>query len=122
MTEGYSGSYAINGTNLIQQPFFGHWINPEPLGIAGNHHPIYPGFREFEMRFSLMPMESWQQLQGFYDALGTTGTGVVTIPKFANPFIFYSYSGVTLKEPTVGDYFVDHVEDVVLTVLGIRTS
>lgn len=121
MSEGYSGTYAINGTELLQQPLYGHWVSPESVGIAGNKHPIYPGFREFEMRFSLMPMDAWQQLQGFYDALGTTGTAVVTIPRYANPFMFYSYSGTALMEPTVGDYFLDHVEDVVLKVLGIRT-
>lgn len=121
MSEGYSGTYAVNGTDLLQPPTEGAWIMRDPIGITGDGHPVYPNAREFELRFNLMPMDVWQQLQGFYDVIGTTGTAVVTLPKYANPFIFYSYSGVTLQEPNVGSYFVDHVADVTLRVLGIRT-
>lgn len=120
-----TGTYAINGTDLLTQPTIGHWVGREVLGYDGNAHPVYPGIRDFEMRWEVIPVDSFQQLQNFYDAIRSAGTCVVNLPIYNNAaFVFDNYSGCTLTEPTTnGGYFAEdgYLTDVVLVVKRVRT-
>jgi len=115
--------YIINGTTLNLQPTVGRWITRTELGFTGNGHPEYPGVREFEMRWQLSPMVDANEVQGLYDALDVTGTATVSLPKYkGTPWQFWEYSGTTLGEPTSGEYFEQHEQDIVLVIYGIVTE
>lgn len=121
MTIGTSGSYAINGTDLTLQPTAGRWLDRTSLGFTGDGHPEYAGVREFEMRWELISMDDTQQLQDFFDNMGVTGTVVVDLPKYKQPWQFFSYSGAVMGEPSSSEYFEKHETNVVLVVYGIVT-
>ena len=116
-----SGSYAINGTALSLQPTTGRWLPRESLGFTGNGHPDYVGVREFEMNWQLLDLDSAQQLQNFFDALGLTGTAVVDLPRYNQPWNFESYSGCTISEVQMDVYFEQHLTNVTLLIYGIVT-
>ena len=121
--QGYTGSYAINGTNLILQPSAGSWETKDILGIDGNGHPVYPQLREFNLQWGLMSPSDFQQVQDFYNQCDNTGTVVVDLPKFGDAgYQFYSYSGCTLREPSIGEYFNGYITDVSLRVMKVRTG
>ena len=121
MTAGASGSYAINGVEILQ-PTSGRWLSRDRLGIDGNGHVIYPGVREFEMKFVLSSPSDYNQILGYYNAVSNTGTVVIDLPQFgAASYVFYSYSGCVLQEPEVGTYFSTYHNDVTLLVTKIRT-
>jgi len=122
MTQGISGSYAINGTNLNLQPTTGRYLPRQSLGFTGDGHPEYVGVREFEMTWQLISMEDAQQLQNFFDALGLTGTAVVDLPEYRVPWSFKSYSGCTLSEPQQDIFFEKHETSVTMLVYGIITE
>src|SRR3990167_8565475 len=112
MTAGLSGSYGVNGVNLILQPTEGEWIERDKHGVDGGGHTIYSAVRQFEMRFQLTPMSDLQQVINFYNSVGATGTVVVDLPQWgASDYRFYSYSGCTLQEPTFGPYFEEYGQD-----------
>uniref|UniRef100_A0A6H1ZAW7 Uncharacterized protein n=1 Tax=viral metagenome TaxID=1070528 RepID=A0A6H1ZAW7_9ZZZZ len=114
--------YSINGTSFSLQPEMGQWINREVVGIDGAGHPIYPAVREFELRWSLMSASEFNQVQDFYSVVGTTGTCVASLPQYgASTYAFYSYSGCTLREPSVDAYFEEHASNVLLLVTNILT-
>lgn len=122
MTTGLSGSYAINGTNLLLQPEEHKWSPRDALGIDGNSHPIYPAIRNYEMSWGLMDMASFQQLVAFYNQVQNTGTCTVDLPQWgASDFRFYSYSGCTISEPEIGGFFTEHVSSVRLVIMNVRT-
>lgn len=120
-----SGSYAINDTDLFSQPTIGHWVPREVFGHDGIGRPVYPGVREYEMRWEILPIASFQQLQNFYEGVESAATCVVNLPKYNNAvFIFENYSGCTLGEPSInGGYFAEdgYITDVTMTVKRIRT-
>jgi hypothetical protein len=120
MTTGTSGSYAINGTNLLLQPTEAGWVDRPLIGISGNGRATYPGVREFEMTWGLMDMASFNQIQAAYYSIQSTGTLTFDLPKFNTiPYTFYSYAGCTILEPTVGKFFEQWVTDVKLTILQV---
>lgn len=116
-----SGTYQINGTELSLQPTSGKWISRDILGFTGDAHPEYAGVREFEMRWELISMDDAAQLQTFFESIGTTGTAVVTIPKWRQPWQFESYSGTTLGEPTSDEFFQYHETNISLLIYRIVT-
>ena len=123
MTTGLSGTYAFNGTDLTLQPTEGRWIERNNYGMDGGGHPIYPAIRSFELTWALMPTSDAKQIIDFYNSVGNTGTITSCLPQWGNVgFNFANYSGCTLAEPTVGAYFVDHVQDVRLVIMGVRVS
>lgn len=120
--QGTSGSYAINGTELQLPPTTGKWSDRNSLGIDGNAHPIYSAVRQFVLSWGLMSPSEVQQINNFYLSAGNTGTVVVDLPKWGNStYSFYSYSGCTLNEPEVGEYFCGYITDVTLVVNKVRT-
>ena len=115
-------TYAIAGTALILQPETGKWIGRDSVGIDGSGHPIYPAVRKFEMRWGLMSPAEFQQIQNFYNAIGNTGTYVVALPEYgATTYVFKSYSGCTLREPEVEDFFEQYLTNATLLVLNVTT-
>ena len=114
-------TYKINGTEITVQPSEGRWLPKEQLGYDGNGHPIYVGTRQFEMRWDLLDDDTVSQLQGFFNAVITTGSAVIDLPKFAvTPYAFYAYSGCVINNPDFGAYFVEHNQEVSLLISRIR--
>jgi hypothetical protein len=122
MTAGASGTYAINGTDLVLQPTTGKWIPRDSLGFDGAGHPIYPGVRQFEMTFALEEPSDFYQVQNYYNMTMNTGTVVVDLPKYgANTYIFFSYTGCVLQEPYADEYFSEYHTNVTLLITNVRT-
>lgn len=118
-----TGTYQINNTDLTIQPTSGQWIGRELIDIDGNGHPVYPPYREFEMTWQLTDMDQVKQLQDFFDLMGRTGTVSVNLPKYASaPYIFRTYSGTVIQEPTFGVFFSERQTEVTLLVTKIRIS
>jgi hypothetical protein len=115
-------AYKINGVEFPIQPTSGRWTPKQIFGITGDGHAMYPGVREFEMRWGLLDATGTNQLQNFFNAVSVTGTVVVELPKYASPgWIFYAYSGVLIREPEFGPYFNTYTQEVTLTVSQIKT-
>lgn len=123
MTTGYSGTYGINGVNLLLPPSTGKWGERDVLGYDGNGRPIYPSIREFTMTWELMDVTSLQQLINAQLSVANTGTSVVDLPKWgASDYLFDSYSGTFVNEVSVGQYFTGYVQSVTLLITNIRTN
>lgn len=115
-------AYSINGTTLFLQPTTGRWLERPIKGFDGSGHPIYVSTREFEMRWQLISMTDVEQIQGFFNIVAATGTAVVGLPEYnVAPYAFFSYSGCTLEEPMVGEFFEKHQTEVTLLIHNIRT-
>lgn len=121
-----SGSYAINSTDLIDQPTVGRWVPKEILGIAGSAHPIYPAIRSFELSWGLISPEGYNQIQTFFNNSSGVIAVTVSLPIYANAaFVFQNYSGCVLQEPSFGDeYFASdgYVPNVRLLVTKITNQ
>ena len=122
MTTGYSGTYALNNTDLTLQPSSGKWIGRTDYGVDGGGHPVYSAVRKFELGFDLISTADAKQLTDFYNLVGSTGTVVACLPEWGNVgYVFRNYSGCTLQEPEVGEYFQTYIDSVKMTILNIRT-
>ena len=116
-----SGTYSFNGTDILIQPTAGKWVNRDIQGFSGDGHPEYAGVREFELSWQLISMETAQQLQNFFSALGSTGTVVARLPRYRQPWNFEYYSGTILGEPSSDEYYEQHETNMVLVVYNIVT-
>jgi len=115
-------TYKINGTELVIQPTKGRWVDRQSVDIDGWGHPIYPPYREFELSWQLGTMEQAEQLRTYFSAVGSTGTVVVDLPKYAtNAYTFFAYTGCVLQEPSYGAFFAEHQADMLLLVTRIKT-
>lgn len=122
MTQGITGTFAINGVELLAQPTEHKWVDRNSIGISGEARPVYPSVRQYELTWNFLSMEEFAQINTFYNSVASSGTVVADLPKWATyPYQFFSYSGCTLKEPTVGNFFVGYVSDVSLLILKVRT-
>jgi len=122
MTAGYSGSYAINGTNFLLQPTTGRWFPPNAVGYDGNGRAIYPPLREFEIKWDFIDAASANQIKTFVLSIGATGSVIVDLPKYmASTYLFESYTGCHLNEPELDVYFEEHTSNMMLLVTSIRT-
>ena len=122
MTTGLSGSYALNNTNLTLQPSTGKWVARTDYGVDGGGHPVYATPRKFEMSWDLISTTDAKQLIDFYNLVGSTGTISAHLPEWgAVDYTFKNYSGCTLQEPEVGEYFQTYIDSVRMTILNIRT-
>ena len=118
---GASGTYAIQGTDLTLQPTTGRWIDRDVVGFDGSGHPIYPAIATFEMTWQLISASDFAQLVTFYNQVQNTGTVAVDLPKWGtSPHQFNRYSGCTLGEPLVNEFFLDHIEEVRLLVYNVQ--
>jgi hypothetical protein len=122
MTTGASGTYAFNNTDLTLQPTEGKWTSRSEYGVDGGGHPVYSSFRNFVLTFDLISTPDAKQLIDFYNTVGNTGTIVACLPQWGDAeYKFKNYSGATLREPEVGEYFEGHFTSVNMTILNIRT-
>lgn len=125
MTQGPlpTGTYAINGTSLSLQPTSGRWMPQDELRISGDGHSIYPTVRDFELQWQLESPSDFNQLVSMFNSIQITGTVVVDLPAYGNAlYTFFSYSGCVLRQPEIGNYFEQNINNVVLVVRNIRTS
>lgn len=122
MTTGLSGSYAFNDVNLTLQPTTGKWTERTDYGMDGGRHPVYSALRNFELTWQLISPSDAKQLIDVYNTVGNTGSVVACLPEWgATEYQFRNYSGTTMQEPTVGEYFQGYIKEVKLLLLGIRT-
>lgn len=120
--QGFSGTFAFNGTTLSLSPTTTQWGNKDEIGTGGDGHGIYPAITDYTMEWVLMPTSDFKQLQDFYLVSSTTGSVVADLPEYGNvDYIFKSYTGTILTRPQVGKYFAEHVSDVRLVLRNIRT-
>lgn len=113
--------HRINGVD-IACPETSGWISREDLGNDGNGRPIYPRFRNYELKWGLMSLADYKQIQDYYNVQAQTGTLVVDLPQYGgSAYTFFSYTGCIIKEPAYGEYFNEYYSDVVLVVTRIRT-
>lgn len=122
MTQGLSGTYAVNGTQISLQPTEGRWDERSSYGFDGLGHPIYAAVRTFELRWQLINPSDLAQIVSFFNAVQNTGTVAVDLPKWGDSqYSFYRYSGCTLAEVRTGEHFNEHITDARLLILNIRT-
>lgn len=113
----------INNTTLTTQPSTMKWVQRPSLGDDGNGHPIYPAPREAELSWDIIDATSYSQLQGFYDAAGSTGTISITLPQYgSSTYQDHDYSGCVIQEPSYEEYFEQHYTGVKLLIVKIRTA
>ena len=119
--QGTTGTYAFNGVSLTHLPTTAKWVDRSLIGVSGNGRPTYPAVREFEMKWDFLDASEFSQIQYLYNSIQSTGTLVVDLPKQGTaPYQFYSYTGCTLQEPTVGVFFETYVSDITLLILRAR--
>lgn len=115
-------SWKINGTAFVIEPSTFQWLNRDSHGEDGWGHPVYVAPREFELKWDWLSPTGVSQLQSFFNAIGSTGTAVIEIPKYASPtYVFWEYSGCVLREPTWGNYFATNQLNCTLLITNIRT-
>ena len=123
MTTGLSGSYAFNNTNLTLQPTTGKWHDRTSYGVDGGGHPVYASTRNFELKWELISTADAKQIIDVYNAVGNTGAVVSCLPEWGNVgYSFKNYSGTTLQDPQVGEYFQGYIQSVSLLILNVRTN
>lgn len=121
--QGYTGSFALNGTNFTLQPSTFGWESRESLGVDGNGMPMYSSVGSFQIAWGLMSTSELNQLITIFDAMASTGTVVADLPQWGHSgYYFKSYSGTVMNRPTVGEYFNSYVTDVRLVISNIRTE
>lgn len=114
-------TYKINGVEILQ-PTSGQWTPRRALGLSGEGRDIYPAVREFRLRWQLMPISDFNQIWSDWEDVSSTGTAVVELPDLeAASYVFREFSGVHLQEPTLSEYFQEHVRNVVLVLTNIKT-
>ena len=115
-------TYKVSGTEFALQPTAGRWLPRKRISYSGTGHSVYAGVREFEIRWELVAESDLNQITGFFDSVGTTGTVVVSLPEFASlAYQFFDYTGCVLHEPEINRYFAEHTKEVILLVTNIRT-
>lgn len=123
MTTGYSGTYAVNGTDFLLIPTKAKWEQRDNLGFDGNGHPIYPTSRTFVMQWDLMHPSDAEQIISAYNSAGSTGTLSFDLPEYGNPnYLFSRYNGCTMEEPEFGDYFQGYISDGKLKIHLVKTK
>ena len=114
--------YKINGTDITLQPTTGKWVDREQIGIDGNGRALYSALREFELTWGLVSASEFNQLKGFFDSIGSTGSVVATLPQYgASSYTFYDYTGCILREMEAGEYFEERITDTKLLIVKIAT-
>lgn len=115
-------TYKVNGTAFLIEPTSGQWLERSSHGEDGWGHPVYVAPREFEIKWDLETPTGTNQMQAFFDALGSTGTAVVELPQYAAPtYTFYAYSGCVVHEPRFGKYFSQYYLDCTILISNIHT-
>lgn len=110
----------INGTQITTQPTEILWQRRDILGYDGNGHAIYAPYRMAQLKWDLLSVDDFSVLRSAYDNQGTTGTVVVSLPKWnGSTFAYYGYTGCVLEEPEVDAYFMENIQKISLNVTRI---
>lgn len=113
----------INGTELSLPPTSHGWIPKVLLGTGGAGHGFHAAVQEYELSWELVPTADLNQIVGFFNNIGTTGTAVVELPQYgAATYTFYPYSGCIINNPEVSPYFEQHTTSVRLVISNIRVG
>lgn len=119
---GASGTYGFNNVDLALQPSNGQWMIRKSLGFDGAGHPVYPAVREFTLSWDLISTDNLKQLIDVYNSVGNSGTITACLPEYGNTdFVFKNYSGTTMQEPDLSEYFMGYTQTVTLLLLNIKT-
>lgn len=122
MSTGISGTYAINSTPFELTPSTFRWIKRSETGVDGNGHPVYPAVRDAEIKWGLISVNDLKQIIDAYEDVQNTGTVSWDLPGYGtSAYTFKTYSGTTMEEPEMGEYFAKYVTDVSLIIHNIRT-
>ncbi len=114
--------YRLNGVDLITPPLDGHWVDQEVLGVDGNNRRIYPATRMFEMVWSMLSPETFNQIFDQWLALDTTGSIVSELPELGvDPFVFRAYTGTIVDQPIMGEFFQGFYKKVTMLIRNVRT-
>jgi len=116
-------TFKINSVPFIIQPSSHHWVSRPSLGFDGGGHPMYVAVRSYEMSWDMMSSTGAMQLQGFYNQCSVSGTVIVDLPSYqAGSYVFKSYTGCVLQEPSFDTYFNEFEQTLKLVVNNIRTE
>lgn len=120
-------NFTVNGTQLPTVPSSHGWMSRSILGYDGNHQPIYPFLREYELDWDTIDPATFTQLWNFYQS-AATGSVVVTLPQWAGVLDvdnfdagYVPYSGCTITEPTFKSFMTGYYTGVKLLIIGIQT-
>lgn len=114
--------YKLDGVD-IQTPTQMQWRPRRPIDISGEGRSIYAGVYEARMHWRLMSISEFDTIRDAWRSKSATGTIVANLPDIeASSFTFREFSGAHIQEPTVGAYFQEHVENVVLVLTNIAVE
>ena len=117
-----TGTYAVNSVAFSLLPTTGKWMSRQSIGVTGDGHDIYGRTREFELRWGLFQPSEMNQWVTWFNSIGVTGTVVFTLPEYgALTYEFKNYSGCTISEPQVGEFFTENYREVVVSIRNIVT-
>lgn len=120
--QGLSGTYAVNDTDFSLPPTSGKWVVRKDYGMDGGGHPIYAQNRRFELDWDYVDAAQSNQIIGFYNQVGSTGTATVCLPEYGqSDYRFKNYSGCTMTEPEFGEYHVGY-QPMKITILNVNTN
>ena len=115
-------TFKINGTEFLIPPSRFKWVPRYQLGTNGHGNIVYSTPREFELEWELVTPAMFNQLQGFYNLVGNTGTVVVDLPtQGLATYTFFAYTGCIINEPEMGEFFNQHQGSIRLLVSNIIT-
>ena len=108
--------YKFAGVELRTYPTEAQWQKRKILLTDGNGHPIYEPVRSCELKWDLISVDDFSQLNSAYRNQGISGT-IVDLPHWSGSVWAYrSYTGCVIEEPEVGAYFTQYISKVVLIV------
>ena len=115
-----TGTYAVNNVAFALMPTTGRWMPRNLIGISGDGHDIYGRTREFQLRWGLASPSEFNQWYTWFNSIGVTGTVVFSLPQYgAATYEFKNYSGCTISEPNIGEYFTENHREVAITLRNI---
>lgn len=115
-----TGTFAVNNVAFALLPTTGKWVARDAIGITGDGHNIYGRTREFELRWGVFSPTEFNQWYTWFNQIGVTGTLVFALPEYgASVYEFKNYSGCTISEPSVAEYFVENYKEIVLLIRNI---
>ena len=116
-------TYKVGGTELDPQPTTGRWIPRKMLGRDGNGRAIYEATRQHELVWGLLNAEEYDDLQDHFVSIGATGTLIVDLPVYTTgTYVFHSYTGCYVDEPSPGRFFTEHYQDVRFIITNVVTE
>jgi hypothetical protein len=111
--------YKLNGID-IQTPSRMQWLPRRPIDFSGEGRTIYPGVYQARLQWRLMAVDDFDTVRDQWKSKSATGTSVVNLPDIdGSSFAFREFSGVHISEPSMGAYFQEHVQNVVLVLTNI---